>query len=235
MLRDKILRNHSEKIIYSEENWNLLKVKRDKGIKLLEIFVKEGFNPYICGSVARGDVHSDSDIDIVFTHQIPSFRIEYILSNNGFKRYNREIIMATPGDSIKLYIHLSEFVCITIPMTKLGIKGIDFYDFAGKVDLNQLKSNMRVSGVDKRLVMIKPNAKGHEEYSIINNESESARELGVSIDIVYERIRVLLKRERYGRTGVFLKRLIQSDEFPEEILRKLAKKKSIIRRKLIKR
>ena len=89
-------------------------------------------------------------------------------------------------------------------------------------------------GIDKRLVLIKPNLNGHEEISIIGNESFAAKEVGVSLDIVNERIRVLLKREKFGKTGVFLKRNLHLNESTEEVLKTLAKKKAIIRKKLFK-
>ena len=234
MSREKILRDHHEIVTYSEENWELLKKKREITENLLEILVKEGLKPFVYGSIARGNVHQDSDIDIIITQQIPSFQIEYILNKNGYENYFREIIMATPLDSIKLYIHLSELESITVPLSKMDKKVIEFYDFGGKIDLNQLQSEVRVPGIDKRLVLIKPNSQGHEEISLIDNEPIVAKEVGISIDTVLERKKVLLRREKHGRTGVFIKRELQKEESPEEVLRKLAKKKSIIRKKLFK-
>ncbi len=234
MKNQKIVRTHHNSITYSEDDWTLLKSKRSNALRILEIFAQEGFNPFVYGSLARGDVHEFSDIDIVFIQQIPSFQIEFILNKNGFENYFREIIMATPLDSIKLYIHLSELESITIPLSKLGKNVIEFYNFGGKININDLKSGIRVPGIDKRLVLIKPNLNGHEEISIIGNESFAAKEVGISIDIVNERKRILLKREKYGKTGVFLKRRLHLNESTEEVLKTLAKKKSIIRKKLFK-
>ena len=234
MSKEKILRDHHDVVIYSNENWSVLKKKRQSASKLLEIFVKEGFHPCIYGSIARGNVHEYSDIDIIFLRRIPIFQIEFILDKNGYERYFREIIMATPKDSIKLYIHLSELECITIPISKPNKSVIEFYDFGGKIDLKQLKSNLRVAGIDKRLVLIKPNSSGHEELSIINNESIAAHEVDISIDIINERINVLLKREHHGRTGVYLKRPLEIHESTEEVLKKIANKNSIVRKKLFK-
>ncbi len=235
MKNERILRDHYEKIRYSKDDWTLLKKKRNHAINLLELFIKEGLNPYIHGSVARGDIHEDSDIDLVFFHQIPPFQIELILDKNEYNNYFREIIMATPSDSIKLYIHLSEIECITLPLSKFEKRSMEFYDFGGKLDIHQLKTDARVPGIDKRLVLIKPNSKGHEEISIIGNEANTAKDLGISIDTINEREKVLLRRERYGRTGVFLKRPIQMNETTEEVLKKIAKRKSIIRKKLFKK
>ena len=232
MNKEKILREHYEKIIYSKEDWTLLKNKRKLALKLLEMFAKEGFNPYIHGSIARGDIHESSDIDIIFFQEVPSFQIELILDKNGFKNYFREILMATPLDSIKLYIHLSELESITLPLSKFEKKSIEFYNFGGKIDIHQLKSDVRVSGIDKRLVLITPISQGHEEMSIIGNEANAAKEVGISIDTLNERKKVLLRREKYGRTGVYLKRPLQINETTEEVLKKMAKRKSIIRKKL---
>ena len=232
MNKEKILREHYEKIIYSKEDWTLLKNKRKLALKLLEMFAKEGFNPYIHGSIARGDIHESSDIDIIFFQEVPSFQIELILDKNGFKNYFREILMATPLDSIKLYIHLSELESITLPLSKFEKKSIEFYDFGGKIDVHQLKSDVRVSGIDKRLVLITPISQGHEEMSIIGNEANAAKEVGISIDTLNERKKVLLRREKYGRTGVYLKRSLQINETTEEVLKKMANRKSIIRKKL---
>jgi len=233
MKRRKILKDHHDLITYSDKNWSLLKQKRNIAKNLLEIFNKEGLDPYVHGSVARGDVHEDSDVDIVFIQQIPSFQIEYILNKNGLTNFFREIIMATPLDTIKLYIHLSELESITIPLSKFNTKYIEFYNFGGKINLLELLSEVRVSGIDKRLVLIKPNSQGHEEISIIGNEVYTAKEVGVSLDTINGRKKILLRREQHGRTGVFLKRELQLHESTEEVLKNLAKTKSIVRKKLI--
>jgi len=140
--------------------------------------------------------------------------------------------MATPHDSIKLYIFLSELETIALPLSKLNKNMMEFYDFGGKLNYDQLNSELRVVGIDKRLVLIKPNPNGHKEISVIGNEANVAKEVGISIDTVNERKKVLLRREKFGRTGVFLKRQLQINETTEEVLKQLADKKSIIRKKL---
>ncbi|MFX1388815.1 MAG: DNA polymerase subunit beta, partial [Promethearchaeota archaeon] len=74
MKREKILRDHYERVIYSEDQWILFESKRKNALKLLEMFTKEGLNPYIHVSMARGDIHKNSDIDIIFLQQIPSYQ-----------------------------------------------------------------------------------------------------------------------------------------------------------------
>jgi len=235
MKDNKILRDHFNTVTYSENHLKLLHLKRERSKLLLEMFVKEGLNPFIYGSIARGDVHNDSDIDIVLLQSIASYQIEIILEKNGYINYFREIIMATPADTLKLYIYLNELESITIPLSKFDKKSREFYDFGGKINLNQLKNSIRVPGIDKRLVFIQPISDGYEEYSIIGNEHLAAKQLNVSIDLINERKRVLLKREKFGKTGVFLKRSIEMNETTEDVLKKLANKKSIVRKKLLQR
>ncbi|MFX1311812.1 MAG: nucleotidyltransferase domain-containing protein, partial [Promethearchaeota archaeon] len=186
----------------------------------------------IHGSIARGDVSESSDFDIVFLRKIPSFQIEIILNNNHFEKYFKEIIMATPLDTVKLYIHLGELESITIPLSKPDKKFVEFYNFGGRITLNELNLDIRVPGIDKRLVLIKPNSKGHKEISVIGNEAYAAKEVGVSIDTINERKKVLIRRNKYGRTGVFFKKKIQITESTEDVIKKISKQKSIVRKKL---
>jgi len=169
----KILRDHFITVTYSENHLKLLHHKRERSKTLLEMFAKEGLNPFIYGSIARGDIHNDSDIDMVLIQTIAPYQIEIILDKNGFNNYFREIIMATPADTLKLYIYL--------------------------------------------------------------NELEAAKQLSVSINLINERKRVLLRREKFGKTGVFLKRSIEMNETTEDVLKKLANEKSIVRKKLLQR
>jgi predicted nucleotidyltransferase len=235
MKEKKILRDHFKIIPYSENHLQLLLEKRERSKILLEMFVKDGINPYIYGSVARGDVHNDSDIDIALIQLIAPYQIEMILEKNGFKNCFREIIMATPADTLKLYIYLNELESIIIPLSKLNKKSREFYDYGGKINLDQIKNDVRVPGIDKRLVLIQPISNGHKEYSIIGNENLAAKQLNIGIDLINERKKVLLKREKFGKTGVFLKRSIELRETTELALKKLANKNSIVRKKMLQR
>ena len=187
MKKERIQREIYTSVIYSDDHWELLKSKRKRAIELLEMFSNESVKPYIYGSIARGNVHLDSDIDIIFLQQISTFKIELILHNNGYDQLFREIIMATPKDSIKLYIYLNELETITIPITKLDKNSIEFYDFGGKIKCQGLKSSIRVPGIDKRLILIKPNKVGHTEYSIIGREHLASKEVNVSLKTINER------------------------------------------------
>ena len=235
MKGNKILRDYNNTVIYSENHLELLREKRERSKILLDMFAKEGLKPFIYGSIARGDVNNDSDIDIVIVQSIAPYQIEVLLDKNGYKNYFREIIMATPADALKLYIYLNELESITIPLSKFEKRSKEFYDFGGKINLDQLDNNIRVPGIDKRLVLIQPILEGHEEGSVIGNEHLAAKKLKVSINLINERKKVLLKRERFGKTGVFLKRPIAMNESIEDVVKNLANKKSIVRKKLIPR
>ena len=228
----KILRSHNKFVEYTNQDWEILRKKREQALFLLKMFIKEGLNPYVIGSIARGDVHRDSDIDLIFPYVLSPFKIEYILSLNGFENYFREIIMATPSDPLKMYIYISELESISFPLTKLDKKSLEFYNFGGKISYEQLKQEVRLPGIDKRLVLIEPIDNGHHETSIIGNEHLVAKKVNVSLDTVLEREKVLLKREKVGKTGVFIKKQIDIGESSEEILKNLAKNKRIVRKKL---
>jgi uncharacterized protein len=228
----KILRAYDKVVEYTDQDWTTLKEKRIRAKILLKMFIREGLNPFVIGSIARGDVHRDSDIDLIFPYVLSPFKIEYILSLNGFENYFREIIMATPNDSLKMYIYLSELESISFPLSKLDKKSLEFYNFGGKVNYKQLKQGIRLPGIDKRLVLIEPLDNGHHETSIIGNENLVAKKVNVGLDTVLEREKVLLKREKMGRTGVFIKKQIEIGESSEDALKKLARNKRIVRKKL---
>ena len=140
--------------------------------------------------------------------------------------------MATPNDTLKMYIYLSELESISFPLSRLDKKSLEFYNFGGKIDYQQLNEEIRVPGIDKRLVLIDPLERGHREISVIGNEHIAAKQVNVSLDTILERKKVLLKRERLGKTGVFLKRSIEIEESTEDVLKELARSKRIVRKKL---
>jgi predicted nucleotidyltransferase len=70
------------------------------------------------------------------------------------------------------------------------------------------------------------------ESPIIDRESEVARLLGVSSDIVRERIRVLTRRDAIGRTGVFLRLIVPEGASFEEVVKSEAESNPALRRTL---
>ena len=226
-IRDKI------KVIYTKERWELLKKFRDKALKIMELLVRNNVQVIVHGSIARGDVTPQSDIDIVVPQTISPFHVESVLHSAGFDFYSRQIVQATPWHSIKAHIYLDEKTVVTFPLVKLREREWEFYKFGGLVTINELKKNIRVPGVDKRLILIEPTSQGHLESSIIGRESEVAKILGVSINIVEERINILLRRDRIGRTGIYLKRELLPHETFGEVLKKIADRDPIVRRRIL--
>ncbi|HID16398.1 MAG TPA: hypothetical protein EYP16_06330 [Candidatus Atribacteria bacterium] len=219
-------------VIYSKEHWKLLEKLRRKAIKIMQILSNAGLKPIIHGSIARGDVKTTSDIDIVIPYQTPSFKIEATLEQAGINPQQRILVQATPKHAVKAHIQIDENTTITFPLMELRKLEREFYKFGGELTLEELLENKRVPGVDKRLILITPTEKGHLETPIIGREAEVAKKLNISIEIINERIRILTRRDEIGRTGVYLKRTLSKDESFEEVLKRLIDKDPAIRRRM---
>ncbi len=215
-------RNIYEEVTYTKEHWRLLQSKREKAVKILDELENYNIRGYIFGSLARGDVHKDSDIDIIIFSPPPIYKLELILEESLGNIYSREIVQATPNHAIKMHIYVDPLTIISVPLVSLSRLEHEFYRFGGIISSKLARDyRKRVPGVDKRLVLIIPTDKGHIGQSIIGMESYVSKVLGVSVDIIKERIEVLSKRDEKGRTGVFLKRVLLPDESVDEVLRKL--------------
>ena len=206
---------------YDPSQWKLLSELRSHG---REIAGNIPYAMYIHGSVARGDVTPNSDIDIVILERISSYMIENFISYRM-----RRIVQATPNSVIKAVYEVDEKTNIIFPLTSIAWHEIEFYDFGGKIPLN---SNERVKGVNKRLLMIEPTSWGHVEWSIVNRIDEAAKILGIHSEVVRERVRVLMRRNEIGRTGVYLNVPVPEDRGVEEYLKILADHDPVVRRRL---
>ena len=82
----------------------------------------------------------------------------------------------------------------------------EFYKFGGAINNDMLEKSTRTPGVTKRLTLIIPNDHGHREVNLVGNETHAQQLLGVHPKIIEVRKRVLMKRDKTGRTGVFLKK-----------------------------
>lgn len=218
-------------VCYERERWDILKAKREKAKFFMEKLTKQGIPSIVYGSIARGDVREKSDVDIFIPQLLPSFRIELAL--DGVEIVERRIVQATPSYAIKGEIVIDEETTVSFPLVKMRDREMDFYRFGGCIGYEEVIRNKRVPGVDKRLMLIFPTEKGHVEVSIHEvHPSVVAKILGVSIDIVLERIRVLERRREVGRTGIYLcERLSSGDSF-ESALREIALRDPAVRRRL---
>ncbi|MCL7474691.1 MAG: nucleotidyltransferase domain-containing protein [ANME-2 cluster archaeon] len=220
-------------IIYDTSHWELLKVLRGRAASILDALERAGLECFIYGSLARGDVSTGSDIDIIIPGVVQSFRVELALDDIGIT--GRKLVQATPGALVKAHVHLSQKEMVTFPLTQPTERELDFYAFGGMIGAEGLEdvNNNRVPGVDKRLMLIEPIAEGHAETPLSDITSGMvAKRLGIGQQIVDERIRVLKRRAKVGTTGVYLDRPLAQDEGFEAVLEQIIASDSLVRRRV---
>ncbi|MFQ6064831.1 MAG: nucleotidyltransferase domain-containing protein [Candidatus Bathyarchaeia archaeon] len=232
MASKPLKRAERREVAYGKRRWTLLKELRSKAIEAMDVLDKSHLNSIVHGSVARGDVSQNSDIDVFLPDPPSSFIIETAIQRGGLPINRRYIIQATPLYAVKGYIEIDSQRCVSFPLAKLRPVERGFYRFGGEASLQMLRRNVRVLGVDKRLMLIEPTPKGHIESSIVDREEEVASLLGISLNTVYDRVHALLRRDEVGRTGVFIKRELSVDETFEMALKRLADQNPAVRRRL---
>jgi predicted nucleotidyltransferase len=221
-----------QEIVYDSKRWELLKDLREKAIFLLSALDAFHLPAVVHGSVARGDVKVGSDVDVFIPNVQNSFLVETALEQAGVRVSNRFVVQATPTYAMKAHIELDELCSVSFPLMDMRKVEREFYLFGGEVNLVQLKAGLRVVGVDKRLMFIEPDLRGHVESSLVGREVFVAKALGVSSETVYDRVRALTKRDLVGRTGVFLKKELTPEETFELALKRLSDLKPAVRRRL---
>ncbi|MEM2878680.1 MAG: nucleotidyltransferase domain-containing protein [Candidatus Hadarchaeales archaeon] len=225
----------AREVVYLGERWKTLEELRREAASIMKPLQDAGLNPIIHGSLARGDVDKDSDVDVFIPSDVPSFRVQLALEDAGFTPLKREIVMATPWQLPKAHLYLEENRSVTFPLIRPEALEIEFYRFGGSIGFDSLVWNHRVPGVDKRLMLIEPTPEGHVESSVIGREAEVAEKVGVSLGIVRERVQVLTRRANIGHTGIFLRRELAPDESFENVFSELIRKKPAIKIRLRKR
>jgi predicted nucleotidyltransferase len=227
-----VLRGGAVEVVYDRERWRLLKELRARAVELMEALRSMGVESIVHGSVARGDVNHKSDVDVFIPYPLPSYRVEVALESRGLIPVERIIVMATPFNAIKAHLFLDDVTSVTFPLVALTKVEREFYRFGGEIKLEDARSMVRVAGVDKRLMLIQPTEKGHVEEPIRGREAEVAERLGIGVEVVRERVRVLTRRDEVGRTGVYLKRRLAPHESFEEVLKALRDEDPAVRRLL---
>lgn len=216
---------------YTEEDFKILKEKRKRAKELMEVLESFGLQGIAYGSIARGDVNIKSDVDIFIPQQIPSFKLELALE--GFDFIEKRIVQATPNYAIKGEFVIDELTTISFPLVKMRERELEFYKFGGCINYDELLKDLRVPGVDKRLFLIIPNENGHKEIPLSEvHPSVVAKTLGISIETVLERIRVLSRRREIGRTGIYLCERFPTTESFESALREIITKNPVVRRRV---
>ena len=106
-----------KEVAYSSRHWALLGELREKAIQIMTAL--EGFRlqTLVHGSIARGDVNKNSDID-VFIHEPPSsFLVETALEKARVPVSARLLIQATPNYAMKAYIEVDARASVSLPKT----------------------------------------------------------------------------------------------------------------------
>ncbi|MDR2699328.1 MAG: DNA polymerase subunit beta [Nitrososphaerota archaeon] len=219
-------------VVYDSEHWMLLKNLREKAAFLLSALADFHLYAVVHGSLARGDVKASSDIDVFIPDVQNSFAIESALEKAGVTVSNRFVVQATPTYAMKANIDIDEVCNVSFPLMGMRKVEREFYSFGGEINLVQLGANLHVAGVDKRLMLIEPTLTGHVESSIIGREAFVAKVLGISVETVLDRVHALTRRDLVGRTGVFLKRELNSEETFELMLKRLADLNPAVRRRI---
>lgn len=222
------------RVSYSPSQWTLFKRLRKDASNILEGLGQWNSSAQVHGSLARGDVDENSDVDVLLPLDVSTQLIEAGLEAEGFEVLEREIAQATPVHSPKAHLYLDpeRKKTITIPLTPLRKLEWEFYKFGGTVSLSDIRGEVRRPGCTKKLTLIEPTENGHVESTVLGREQEVARLLQISVDIVKERVRVLTRRDSIGRTGVFLKVAVPDDISFEEALKMEAKENPALRRTL---
>ena len=234
MPREKTVRRDtgSQEVIYSTERWSQLGKLRLRAKELMEVLDQIGVEALLHGSLCRGDVSEQSDVDIYLPRVLPSFSVEFALNDAGYQIIHRELVHATPFHAVKAHIYLPKNSVVTFPLTNPAPIELEFYQFGGCLNQSGLQKERRVPGVDKRLFLIEPIEEGHVETPVIGNEVVVAKTVGVSLKIVEERVKILMRRDEVGRTGVYLKRQLAPEETFESVLKHISDRDPVVRRRV---
>jgi predicted nucleotidyltransferase len=219
-------------IYYEPWRWRVLEEKRGLAIRVMEVLRAQYRGLITHGSIARGDVDRDSDVDVVIVDPPSPSLVELTLERGGFRVRWKEIVQATPAYTPKVYLYLDYegLLVVSYPLAHLRPREREFYKWGGECTLEDLRRGVRVPGVDKRLKLIEPTERGHRESPVIGREGYVARLLGISVETVMERVRVLTRRREHGRTGVFLKVELNPEDSVEEAVARVARENPAFRR-----
>ena len=232
MSKKPVTRAEQKEVTYTANHWEILEQLRNKSLQVLKNLESSHLQVTVHGSIARGDVTQTSDIDIFISNPVSSFVVETALERSGFQVLERKIIQATPLYALKGYLELDGQTSVSFPLVKMRQVEKEFYRFGGEATASILENNKRVLGVDKRLMLIEPTTKGHVETSIVNKEKEVAKLLGISPNTVLDRVRALLRRDKVGRTGVYIEKELNPEETFEQAMKKLADSNPAVRRRI---
>lgn len=232
MAKKPIERDERIEVVYSEKRWKLLNNLRSHAIEVMRALEKAHMASIVHGSIARGDVSENSDIDVFISEPLSSFAIEAALEKANYFFNRRILVQATPSYAPKGYIELEPKLTVSFPLMKMRRNEREFYQFGGEATLKILQDNVRELGVDKRLMLIEPTPKGHVESTVVGKEETVAHSLHISVETILDRVHALLRRDKIGRTGVYIERELTFEETFEMVLKQLADENPAVRRRL---
>ena len=221
-----------KEVTYSSVRWDQLKKLRSKAVWVMSALEAFHLQSLTHGSIARGDVKLGSDVDVFIPEIQNSFLVETALEKAKIPINSRFIVQATPSYAMKAHIEIDEETAVSFPLMEMRRVEREFYRFGGEINMSGLKADVRVAGVDKRLMLIEPTEKGHVESSVVGREEVTAKIIRVASETVLDRVHALLKRDAVGRTGVFVKRELTQDETFELALKKLSELNPAVRRRM---
>ncbi len=228
-MREKVVRDASSRLVeYDSTRWELLESLRTRAVLVHRQLPGESL---VYGSVARGDVHPGSDVDIVVLDPPASYLIELALDETHHI-LERRLTIASPNSVPKASVALSEGTHVSWALLPVKDREEGFHRFGGAVDAMTMGPKERVPGVSKRLLLIEPIPEGHLETGVIGSEVEAARVLGLPLEVVSERVRVLSRRDSVGRTGVFRSIVLEEGTTFEQVLEALSDSTPAIRRQV---
>jgi predicted nucleotidyltransferase len=231
MTKKPSMGNGYRELIYNSKHWVIFANLRKKAARVMEALERSNLESTVHGSIARGDISEKSDVDVFLETSVSSFSVETALEKAGIIPDRRLIVQATPTYAMKAHTEIAERVSVTFPLMKMRKVEREFYSFGGKVSLKDIRKGLRVEGVDKRLMLIEPTKEGHRENTVIGRETEVARILAVSVETVMDRVHALTRRDKVGRTGVFVEEELRDNETFEMALTRLADKNPAVRRR----
>jgi predicted nucleotidyltransferase len=232
MARKPVRHLEYREVIYNAEHWALLEKLRLNAKQIMSSLEDFHLETIVHGSIARGDITGNSDIDIFTSSPVSSFVVETAFERAGIPINRRLVVQATPVYAMKAHIEIDRNTSVSFPLMKMRKVEREFYRFGGEATLQNLRQSERVCGVDKRLMLIEPTREGHRESAVVGHEEHVAKLLRVSVETVLDRVHALMRRDEVGRTGVFIEKELSNDETFEIALKRLAYQNPAVRRRL---